>query len=208
MRSLSTLSLSLSLSLCVMFRIKQYDKAVAWRLSSTPLNVQGGTLSIFEKNLFTFIGIINTNTEERPWAETGAFPWRARGCTWTRDCKWAGTFLTVRRQRPNSDRPLKMDRVDFSVLTWDVTSSTSSPATFLFFSSTFCNSHSTKNIFLKCFIDEHRTSYCKNQSVPDSKVKSSFIGEIIRKNIFRWMAVAEILGKKCHGGVPHPVMCP
>ena len=46
-------------------------------------------------------------------------------------------FLAVRRQGPNSDRPLKMDRVDFQVLKWGCAGSTSSPATFFFFSQLF-----------------------------------------------------------------------
>ena len=44
---------------------------------------------------------LNIRCKERPWVETGAFPWRPR------DCRWACTFLAVRRQRPSSDRPRK-----------------------------------------------------------------------------------------------------
>ena len=90
------------------------------------------------------------DTNERPWVETGAFSWRARGC------KVANFFLAVRRQRPNSDRALKIDQVNCQCLKWDVPASDSpSWHFFLFFPLlflTFCKGRSTGNIFSWFFV--------------------------------------------------------
>ena len=104
-----------------------------------------------------------SQTKERSWVETGTF-----ACA--RGCKWACTFRAVQRQRPNSDRSLKMDASISKFRSG--TCGFDSPSWhlffflfFLFFSfffSTFCDSRSTENIFLNTLsINDHGINFDK-----------------------------------------------
>ena len=100
------------------------------------------------------------------------------------------TSLAVRRQRPNSDRTLKMDRVDFLVLKWNSRVQLPVlPVLFLnFLQQPFNGEFFLDTLLMNDYginVDKAMTSHIVFQEsviLPDSKLKShSFFKEIIRK---------------------------